>query len=235
MPAHLPPEGAIRERNLLNTTDTAYGYAVINVTRADTGAFVGYVGSNNGERPYRGQPELFGIATTDPYLFASTAIKVSVPAGSNVSVFIDYGPHPDVYTNFPYLGFAIDSNDGSEPTPSTDLSTDTSPNGPVYALLQATTFSAAKARPSTQVPTSFDHGQAAESSVWSSQAGSDVLTPVWTNSDGSAAPTVLIYNADSDTFAIIGSLDQARVFGVQQYAVIFTAWPLAHVTVDPYL
>lgn len=72
---------------------------------------------------------------------------------------------------------------------------------------------------------SYSNG-AAESSVWSSQPGSNVLTPTWINTDSSAAPTVLLYVPDYDLFSITGDADvfKSTFFDTKTaYAVIFTA------------
>lgn len=186
-----------RERTLTvdNITLTE---SVIRVTRADNdSAFVGYVSKAFDQV---GFGRRFDI-TSD----VSQALSVSVPPGSNVSLTILNG----LYSDRPYLGFTI------------PLSWDLSTNSYKYALLNATSPSPPNSPPSSTGP---GDGLGGETSVWTSQADSNVLTPTWTNTGGFAAPTFLAYDPTFDLLLITGSVSNYNAeFGSAAYPVHFTA------------
>lgn len=172
---------------------------IISVAHADTpGVPIGYVA-----RGYNTYNVL--VLTTN----VLEALRVDISAGSGVAIKRDNG---DDLGAHPYLGFVAGSGDPNFAT-----------NSDQYAFLTGTSYLAPK---SIQAGgNSYSSYFASETSVWSSQAGSNVLTPTWTNTDGSAAPTTLLNAASDGSFLITGSVSKlsARFSGDTLRAVIFTA------------
>lgn len=203
LPAQPLPQGTARERTL-TATDTNLTDVFISVTRADDGEFVGYVSKGN-----KYNNPFYGVTSN-----VADAVLVSIPTGSGVSITRSNAPD----SSHPYLGFVV----GPE-----SISNDLEAGSFNDALLLATSFSPPNSTASHQVSNTFITYAAGESSVWSSPAGSDVLTPEWTNEDSSTASTTLLYLPDSDAFAITGDVYE---YSHHEYtdtsnptAVIFTA------------
>ncbi|KAF9533268.1 hypothetical protein CPB83DRAFT_846162 [Crepidotus variabilis] len=153
---------------------------VIQVTRADNGALVGYVPNHY----VNSATNRYGV-TSD----MSSALKVSYNGGELTETNAPDAAHP-------FLGAVVGPASNSN-----DLST----GSPDYALLTGSSHTAAGSPPAS-VGNSYS-GQNSESTIWNYNSASHGLTAAWINTDGTTAPTHLYYLGGSDALLLVGDVN----------------------------
>lgn len=154
----------------------------IAVTRKSDNVFIGYV-----KRDVNVQG-IYGL-TTDPSLALSVQ---DVPTGDGQLVKTLNGHYDNTY---PFLGFAANNADLSTMNTNNAFMVSTAytePNSPPVAVGNGYSY------PGSSAPYS-------EASIWSRAAGSNVITPTWTDMESHpVSPTVLSLLVSANDFAIAG-------------------------------
>ncbi|KAJ7884447.1 hypothetical protein B0H13DRAFT_2343728 [Mycena leptocephala] len=157
-------------------------------TNAVTGEFLGYV------RTDQNQFGVYGGLQDSPVGALKVALTYSGLMHTALSLKTTNGPSAD----YPYFGGVV-----SDTSPAFDIRSDNT----LGAFMGG--VSDVPAGPAVDSPSTISEANAAfhysEAAIWSYDATSRVLTPTWTNGDGSSPPeTTILYNPGDNTMVLIG-------------------------------